>query len=149
MRTLDEIDQFIREHADISFIGNPASDELIAKAEDYLAVRFPDAYRQFLRRWGILSIGPAEFYGITGDEFERSSVPNSIWYTKELRKQFNLPHKYVILYDNNGSEYYLLDTADPGGRVIVWDVASCQVVSVKAPSLFDYILEEAENVTQL
>ena len=146
MTTLHEIEQFLRDHPDISFPSRPASDALIDRAEKYLAVTFPDAYRQFLQHWGTLSIGPLEVYGVTGDEFESSSVPNAIWYTNELRRQFGLPREFVILYDNNGYEYYLLDTSDREGRVVVWDVSSRKVVSVKAPSLFDFILTEAKNI---
>ena len=149
MTSLREIEQFVQEHSDISFSGNPATDTLIDSAEKYLTVKFPETYRQFLKRWGTLSIGPLEFYGITGEDFDASSVPNSIWYTKELRRQFNLPREFVILHDNNGCEYYMLDTNDRNGRVVVWDVPSRKVTSVKAMSLFDFILGEAKNFLEL
>jgi hypothetical protein len=62
-----------------------------------------------------------------------------------LRRQIGLPNEYVILYDNNGAEYYLLDTSDSNGRVVVWDVPTRKIVSVKSNSLFDFILEEAKG----
>lgn len=146
--TLADLERFLQQRPDILEAGRPASDATINRAESYLGVRFPEEYRQFLKHWGHLAIGPSEFYGLTGDEFEVSSVPNAIWYTKELRHQIGLPKEYVVLYNNNGDEFHLLDTSDPKGRVVVWDVPSGRVVSIKAPSLFDYILKEAQDFAE-
>jgi hypothetical protein len=146
MSTLDDVQRFVEDNHEICDAGRPASLELVDKAEQFLGVQFPDDYRAFLERWGTLAIGPLEFYGITGDAFESSSVPNAIWFTSVKRKQLGLPNELVILYDNNGVEYYCLDTRDgKKSRVVVWDTHSRAVSSVKADSLFDFILDEAAD----
>jgi hypothetical protein len=85
-------------------------------------------------------------YGITGEAFELSSVPNAIWFTKVKRQQLGLPNELVILYDNNGAEYYCLDTSEAKrSRVVAWNTRSREVGVVKAESLFDFILNEAAD----
>jgi len=143
MATLAEIEQFVREHPDISDPGRPASDEWIDQAEKYLALRFPEEYRQFLRRWGTLAFGSVEFYGIAGDSFETASVPNGIWYTMKLRREIGLPQHFVVLCNNDGHEYYLLDTSDPRGSVVKWSVSTRQIRAASPATLFDFMLETA------
>lgn len=147
MATASDIENFIKQHAELCDIGRAAADERIDAAERFLQVRFPQEYREFLRRWGTLAIGPLEFYGIAGDSFGSSSVPNGIWYTQRKRHELGLPTELVVLYDNNGDELHCLETGVPdGARVVVWDVASRRITSVRAPSLFEYILDAAADV---
>lgn len=147
MTTLHDVEQFVEDHQDVSDVGRPASDDLIEKAERFLQVRFPRDYRAFLKRWGTLAVGPLEFYGITGDAFESSSIPNAIWFTHVKRQQLGLPNQLVILYDNNGVEYYCLDTSDvEKSPVVIWDVRSRKVGATKAESLFDFILSESADL---
>ncbi len=146
MATLNDVAQFVVQNQDISDAGRPATDDLIGKAEQFLDLRFPNDYREFLKRWGTLAIGPLEFYGITGDAFDSSSVPNAIWLTNRKRQQLGLPKELVILYDNNGVEYYCLDTSNAEeSPVVIWDIRSREVRAVKANSLFDFILEESAD----
>lgn len=87
MTTLKGIEDFVETNQEICDAGRPATDELIEKAERYLDVRFPDDSRAFLKRWGTLSIGPLEFYGVCKEDFVTSSVPDAIWYTQRRRQQ--------------------------------------------------------------
>jgi antitoxin YobK len=146
MTTVYDVEEFVRQNKGICDAGRPASDELINKAERFLDLRFPNDYREFLKRWGTLAIGPLEFYGITGDTFESSSVPNAIWFTAVKRQQLGLPKELVILYDNNGVEYYCLDTSHAEkSRVVAWDNRARQIGAVKSDSLFDFILNESAD----
>ena len=147
MATLHELEQFVADHQDICDAGRPASEDLIAAAEHFLQLRFPDDYRAFLKRWGTLAIGPLEFYGITGDAFELSSIPNVIWFTKAKREQVGLPNYLLIVYDNNGAQYFCLDTREmESSPVLIWDVRSRNVRATKAESLFDFILSQAADI---
>lgn len=147
MATLEDVERFVAQHQDLCDAGRPASDDLIEAAEGFLQLRFPNDYREFLGRWGWLAIGPLEFYGITGSDFESSSVPNAIWFTHVKRKLLGLPKEMIILYNNNGDEYYCLDASQPGeSRVIVWDTVSRESETEKAESLFDFILDEANEL---
>ena len=144
--TLQDVELFVEQHPDICYAGRPASVQLIDKAEQFLKLEFPNDYRAFLQRWGTLAIGPLEFYGLCDEDFENSSVPDAIWYTNQERKRLGLPNELVILYDNNGVEYYCLDTSHlPESRVVVWDIRSRAVRAVKSNSLFDFILEESAD----
>lgn len=146
MTTLKDIEDFVETNQEICDVGRPANDDLIEKAERYLDVRFPDDYRAFLRRWGTLSIGPLEFYGICKDDFVNSSVPDAIWYTQRKRQQLGLPKELVILYDNNGVEYYCLDTsAAEKSRIVVWDTHLRKIRAIKAESLFEFVLNESAD----
>ena len=110
-------------------------------------MRFPKDYQAFLKRWGTLAVGPLKFYGITGDAFESSSIPNAIWFTHVKREQLDLPKELVILCDNNGVEYYCLVTRDADeSPVVVWDVRSRKIGATKSESLFDFILSESADL---
>ncbi len=146
MTTQKDIEDFVEKNQSICDAGRPASDELIDRAERFLDVRFPEDYRAFLRRWGTLAIGPLEFYGICNEDFVNSSVPNAIWYTQQLRQQVGLPKALVILYDNNGDEYYCLDTSvSENSRIVAWDTHQRKVRVIKAESLFEFILNESAD----
>ena len=146
MTTLKDIEDFVATNQEICDAGRPATDELIEKAERYLDVQFPDDYRAFLKRWGTLSIGPLEFYGICNEDFVNTSVPDAIWYTQRKRQQLGLPKELVILYDNNGVEYYCLDTsAAENSRIVAWDTHLRKIRAIKAASLFEFILNESAD----
>ena len=146
MTTLKDIEDFVATNQEICDAGRPVTDELIEKAERYLDVRFPDDYRAFLKRWGTLSIGPLEFYGICNEDFVNTSVPDAIWYTQRKRQQLGLPKELVILYDNNGVEYYCLDTSTAeNSRIVAWDTHLRKIRAIKAESLFEFILNESAD----
>ena len=147
MAKLADLERFVELHRDICDAGYPASDKLIERAELFLQLGFPLDYRDFLRRWGTLAIGPLEIYGITGEDFRSSRIPNGIWFTDKKREQLGLPKELLVIYDNNGAEYYCIDTSIVGKcRVVVWDVPSGRISSIKADSLYDFILEEATGL---
>lgn len=147
MATLYDVEQFIERNSDICRAGQqPASPELIDKAERFLDVRFPDDYREFLKRWGTLSIGPFEFYGLCGDDFINSSVPDAIWFTNLERKNQGFPKELVVFYNDEGDEYYCLDTSNSKkSHVVVWDVIFRKIRPKKPDSLFDLILDMAAD----
>jgi hypothetical protein len=146
MATALDIEDFIKTHSELCDAGVPADKNRIDAAEKFLGIRFPEEYREFLQRWGTLAIGPFEIYGIAGDNFESSSIPNGIWYTKRKRVQLALPPELIVLYDSNGDELYCLDArAFDAAPVVVWDVLSGRVTSVRAASLFEFILNIAAD----
>ena len=143
---LQDVEQFIDENSDDCDPGTPATPEMIQRAEAILGVTFPDDYRQFLQRWGTLSIGPIEFYGISGRMPENAQIPNTVWYTLAKREEVGLPNNLVILVNNDGVEYHCIDTTHQArSRVVVFDLRKRAVGHVKADSLFDYIINESAN----
>src|SRR5438874_11026289 len=149
MTTLSDIEKLIDEHRDISDVGQRASDELIAKAERFLNLQLPKDYREFLRKWGTLSVGPMEFYGITSGNFESASIPNAIWLT-QVKRRHGLPAHLVILYNNDGDEYFCLDTTDPSqSPVVIWDAVTHRIRGKKSQTLFDFILAESKEAISI
>jgi hypothetical protein len=90
----------------------PKTESLVAKAENALDVKFPPTYRQFLLELGCGGIDALEIYGLINDNFEKSSVPNGIWVTLQMRKSINLKHSYVIIGDGGDGSQYAIDTGN-------------------------------------
>jgi hypothetical protein len=139
----DEICNLVSGRPDMVDVGTPASDNDIKKAEGFLGIKFPDLYVKFLKTWGTLAIGPCEFYGITGTDYENSKIPNGIWFTSVKRKQVGLPNSLVVLCDNDGDEYYSLDAAS--GKIVTWDVEKRELVGLKSDDIFNFILNEVRD----
>lgn len=85
------------------------SEDLIEKAEKALGIKFSKIYKNFLMNFGAGNYGSEEIYGIIGEDFIDSSVPNGIWYTLIERKQVNLPKNLVVIYDTCSDELFCLD----------------------------------------
>jgi hypothetical protein len=83
---------------------------LVEKAEKCLGLSFPNSYKIFLETLGYCGIKGLEFYGIFGDDFENSGVPDAIWLTLKNRKT-GLPHSFVIVSSLGNGTYYALDTS--------------------------------------
>ncbi|MGT2950079.1 hypothetical protein BU202_02980 [Streptococcus cuniculi] len=85
------------------------SDSLIRLAEEALGVRYPDDYRDFVSRFGAGNFGSSEIYGVFKEDFENSSVPDSVWLTLLEREEIGLPHYLVIIYELGNGELYCLN----------------------------------------
>jgi len=145
-RSLKELRSFLEANEDLVDIGTPASEEKILEAERFLGITFPEDYRTFLREWGTLSIGPMEYYGIAGQSFEKSSVPNGIWLTSVKRGEVELPADLIIISSNEGDEYVCLDLKVPDDyQIVVWDVTLARIVSTRSIDLFRYIIEDVAD----
>lgn len=110
MQDYENARQLIDDSGDADFDGEK-TEELVQKAETALGIKFPPTYRRFLLELGCGDIGGAEFYGITGESFESSSVPNGIWLTLDERRTGNLPSNYVLVYADGDGSYCAIDTA--------------------------------------
>lgn len=99
----------ILNNSEKSFFVGPRSDELISLAEEKLGLKFTGFYLDFLKSFGAGNFGSQEIYGIIGDDFENSSVPDAIWYTLTERREVNLPSNLLIIYDTGSGELFCLD----------------------------------------
>ena len=140
---IEAVEQLIEANAAIVDVSGPKDEELIRKAEDHLGVKFPSSYREFLKKWGTLGFGPDEFYGVIDGDFEASSVPDAVWFTAKKRRELQLPHELVPVFNADGDEYYCLDTSrlDESGEcpVVIWDVATRQVIGDKAATFSEFL----------
>ena len=96
----------------VDCIGN-VREEIIRDAEQALAIKFPPSYYLFLLKYGCCGFFASEFYGIMDADFINSSAPDAIWYTLTERKQFQLPHKYIIVGDPGYGPLDAIDTSKP------------------------------------
>jgi len=108
---------------------------LIAKAEKALGLRFPPSYKKFLSTFGCGDIDGLEFYGLIGDDFENSSVPDAIWLTLEERKS-GLPQSLVLVYATGDGAYYGIDTSQ------VDSSGECPVVSYEMNGSMEKIADD-------
>ena len=80
----------IEGHPELNDFSGPKPLELVELAESTLGLTFPSTYRQFLSSFGCGNFGSFEIYGIFGEDFVHSGVPDGIWYTlKERRAGFH------------------------------------------------------------
>jgi antitoxin YobK len=86
-------------------------EERIDRAEQALGLSFPPTYREFVKRMGCGDIFGEEFFGIVGDDFENSCVPNGIWLTLEERRTRDLPYWLILVGDTGDGGYYAIDVS--------------------------------------
>ena len=118
--TVDELEKILRARDDV-VIGTGADEAEVEKAERSLGVAFPDALREYLRRFGHLDLGHFELYGL-GSELPKylQLVPMTL--TERTESGCPLPHELVPLLNNGGGNLYCIDTCVPeAGRVVLWD----------------------------
>jgi hypothetical protein len=143
MNSIDRVAELLERNAEWADVSGPKDEELVAKAEQYLDLKLPNSYRDFLRRWGTLSVGPDEFYGVIDEDFETSSVPDAVWFTAKKRRELQLPHELVPVFNADGDEYYCLDTSRMDDShecpVVTWDVSGRRVVEQRAPTFGDFL----------
>lgn len=123
MNDLEQAFQLIDSCECADFHG-PKTEELIGRAEQTLGLVFPPTYRQFLCRLGCGSVPGHEFYGLIGDDFENSGVPDAIWLTLDERHTSQLPDSLVLVGSTGDGGYYAIDvlqrTANGDSSVVEW-----------------------------
>lgn len=102
--------QLVAEHQDSARFTGERPEDLVERAEAALGVQLPPSYRAFARELGAGHIAGEEFYGVTTDDFTKSSVPNGIWLTLREREDSGLPEALVIAYEDDEGAYYAIDT---------------------------------------
>lgn len=91
------------------YFAGSRSESDIFLAEKALGITFSGSYKEFLKQFGAGSIGSEEIYGISSLNFEKSTVPNAIWYTLSERKESNLPSNLLVIYSTGSDEIFCLD----------------------------------------
>ena len=117
--------ELVERHDDLADFVGERPEELVARAEEALGVRFSPTYRSFATELGAGDIAGEEFYGVIDDDFESSAVPNGIWLTLRERTDSGLPPELVVVYTDFDGTYYALDTSRQDGSgehpVVLWD----------------------------
>jgi antitoxin YobK len=87
----------VRDHAALADFVGPRPELLLRAAEKALGLRLPPTYRRFLAELGAGNFGAAEVYGVVDADFERSSVPDGVWFTLRAREDGDLPADLVVV----------------------------------------------------
>jgi len=93
-----------------SFFHGNITEELIINAENYLKLKFPKSYREFLLEYGNGFFNGHEFYGICKEDFINSSIPDAIWLTMNERNKFNLDSSLILIKESR-EYYFAIDTS--------------------------------------
>jgi antitoxin YobK len=151
-KTSEEIKKLLADYPDEVDVTGSVDNSCISSAEEYLGIKFPPSYREFLREFGTLGM-PNEIYGITGTDFKTSGIPNGIWYTATQREDIGLPHNLLLVREDDGVSAYCIDTSeiDQSGEspIVVWDIPSSSVVMKKGRSFSDFLLNCIEEFREM
>ena len=84
------------------------SKEEIEKSEQMLDVKFSNQCREFYEKYGYLSFYGNEIFGIEPDDDSGILEGNSVAYALNDRAEYNLPSKWIPIYNfEDGSMAYL------------------------------------------
>lgn len=108
------------------------SEECITKAEETLSVRFPQSYREFIKKYGSGGIGGSELEGVQGHL--GASVVNA---TERWRK-LGLSMKLIVVEDSEEFArcMYCADLND--ARVFSW-IRNGAVLNLRYNTFDDYV----------
>ena len=147
--TIENVFQLIEDNIDEADFCEPIGLEKIKRAEEILGVKFPKSYFMFLEKYGAGDIAGIEIYGIIKDpEIDGIGVPNGIWYTQNLRKEYDLPKEYVVVSETGYGPYYIIDTSlkneEGESPVYMWEVGNQKVKEFDSfAEFFHTLLEES------
>jgi len=122
---------------------------LIGKAENFLDIKLPREYTEFLIEFGSCCIESTEIYGIFDDNFTNSSAPDAIWSTYSLRNDFNLIKNMVVIESIGDGDFILLNCEEGDGNnyLIRYSPGSPQPYCERLYDSFgDYLLSVAKNL---
>ena len=131
----------------MDFLG-PVPERVVARAEAFLGVRFPDAYRAFVLRYGQGFVGPYEMYGLRPGEDPEEGRRNVVERTLDARR-YGLPRDMVSVYNLGNGEDYVLDLSkgdDP--PMLAWSPSAGgdrSRMDLVEPSFGFFLLEKARR----
>ncbi|NEX93805.1 SMI1/KNR4 family protein [Caulobacter sp. 17J65-9] len=138
----DSVARILLGNRDLADVGEPQTSAAIKRAEDALGVKFPPSFREYLSKWGWVSFGPNEYFGL-GAEFN-----NVVRRTKEARDRNALPHCMIVICDREGDEYVCIDTSrcwNADCEVIVWDIPAKSPSRGRSNSFEDFLTSDMED----
>jgi antitoxin YobK len=129
----------------------PRPESLVRKAEQRLGFRFPPTYRRFLLEYGAGNFGSAEIFGVIGDDFDRSAVPDGVWYTLKERTAIGLPGNLMVICNDGMGNLGCLEAIqeeEREGAVILYRPGARvdnQARETLASDFGDFLLELVEG----
>jgi antitoxin YobK len=129
----------IEGHPELRHFQGPKDPSLVDRAERELDLSFPPEYRRFLEEYGAGSFGGSEIYGLVGDDFRDSGIPDAIWYTLTLRAEASLPPDLVVVYSSGDGEELCVRAGD--GAIVSFLPGSDEDVAVVAADFGSWLDE--------
>ena len=105
----------------------PVSAAEIQRHEKNLRLKFGPDYKLFLSKYGCLTAGPNELYGVCGDN---ASIPSAIHATQSSRRDPKFSRDLLVIADDGGGRKFCVDSYD---NIFLSDRNNC----VKSGRSFD------------
>jgi hypothetical protein len=137
----EHVQRLIGQYPALVDVGFPQSSNAIDAAEQQLGTQFPVSFREYLCRWGTLSFGPNEYFGLG------SKINDVVSKTERIRDAHGLPQGFVVLCDHDGDEYVCLDTSamrDCECRVVVWNPTARSIDRPRAATFEAFLQDDME-----
>lgn len=125
--------------------------EEIVKSEELLGVKFSKQLLEFYEKDGYLSFFGNEIFGIDPDDDSGVLEGNSVAYALNDRKEYNLPKKWIPIYNYEDGNMAYLDylnlNADDEPRVIMcmYTGEEYEITEKVADDFGDFLLELVEE----
>lgn len=127
------------------------TEEEIKKAEEMLNLSFSNQSREFYQKYGYLSFEGNEVFGIDPEDDSGILEGNSVAYALNDREEFDLPEKWLPIYDFEDGCMAYLDYSclniEKEPRVIVafYNGEGYEIAEELAEDLGDFLLELVEE----
>lgn len=138
---ISRVERILVEHPELADCGATQSAELIEAAERSLGTRFPASFKDYLSRWGHISFGPNEYFGLGGASF------GVVERTMFAREHNGIPPMLVAVCDHDGDEFVCLKTdglKDGECPVVIWDVPSRTISRTRADSFGAFLASDMQ-----
>lgn len=151
--SIDDVERSLREIDDL-VTGVAHEEDEVASAEKKLLVTLPNSFKEYLKRWGNLSMGAIEYYGLTqSSNFENAGIPNFVWFTIKKRDEVGLPSHLVVFQNSNDEVYYCLNTDsfmnNSECSIVVWNNLDRSIDQTMAVDFFGFLLGDIEEYIEM
>lgn len=128
-------------------IADGIKEERIVKAEKMLDIHFSPQCRNFYERYGCLSFYGNEIFGIDPDDTSGILEGNSVAYAVNDRREYNLPLKWIPIYNFEDGNMAYLDYSslnsenEPQVIMAFYNGGEYEIVETLAEDFGDFILQ--------
>ena len=122
----------------------PVTGEIISDIQKIVKNKFPYTYINFLKKFGHLSFGSEEIFGVYGEDLTKSHM---LKWTLEARNKWHMPSNLVIIHElGDGTRDCLqINENDPDKSPVVEYHDPESPVRVIAPDFGTFLLELVEQ----
>ncbi|MGV7963982.1 SMI1/KNR4 family protein [Photorhabdus tasmaniensis] len=128
--------------------------DTIREFESLLGVTFPESYKIFLQKYGTLSFGGDDYYGITKKGINGNQAPCILYVTKQARDSGDIDEGMIKIKSSGYGPSYSIDTSikgKTGEAVVVETELSFKRDGAKniiADSYAEFLLEEIRQAIE-